>query len=69
MQACQAIIDNKEALRAIGLVALLGAEAWLGKTDKVRASSLLEALYNLVVKRGTEAPAKPSLEDDNGKAL
>lgn len=58
MEACQAILDNKEVLRAGGLVAVLAWEAWLGKTDKVKAASTLELLFTLFSK-------KRSTEDQN----
>ena len=63
MNACQLIVDNKEAVRALGLVAVLGIEAWMGKTDKVKAASILEALYNLIVK------PKPIEETKDGKGI
>lgn len=75
MNACQVILDNKEAMRAAGLVLVLGLEFWLGKTDKVQASSLLELLYNIA--RGPQpkpefefpTPAKPIEEKQDGQSL
>lgn len=54
MDACRVILDNKEFLRASGLLAILLLEFWMGKTDKIQASSILEALLNLFKKRSTE---------------
>lgn len=62
MNACQVLLDNKELVRASGLVAVLALEFWLGKTDKVQASSILELVLNLLMK-------KKSPEDSNGKAV
>lgn len=62
MNACQQLIDNKEALRALGLVAVLAWEAWLGKTDKVQAGSTLELIFNLLKPKSTE-------DGGNGKGV
>lgn len=59
MNVCQQILDNKEAIRALGLVAVLGIEFWMGKTDKIQAGSILELVLNLLMK-------KKSPEDSNG---
>lgn len=62
MNACQVLLDNKELMRASGLLLVLGAEFWLGKTDKIQASSILELVLNLLMK-------KKSPEDTNGKGV
>lgn len=46
--ACQLIVDNKEYLRAAGLLAILAFETWIGKTDKVNAGSTLELVYHIL---------------------
>lgn len=57
---CQVLFQNKELIYAVVGVAYAGLEFWLGKTDKVKAASALEALLNVM---------KKSPEDSNGKAL
>lgn len=54
MNACQQILNNKDVLYGLGLIAYAGLEFWLGKTDKIKAASLVEAGLNLVMKKSPE---------------
>ncbi len=63
MNPCSTILANKELIYGLALVAYAGLEFWLGKTDKVKAASALEALLNVIIK-----PKSPE-DTGNGKAL
>lgn len=62
MNACQTILENKDAIYIVAGLAYAGLEFWLGKTDKVQAASAIEALLGPFVK-----PKSP--EDTNGKSI
>lgn len=46
MNSCQLLLDNKELLYALAAAAYALLEFWLGKTDRIQAGSLLEAIIN-----------------------
>lgn len=45
-EVCKLVVDNKNTLLACGLAIWQSLETWLGKTTKVRAGSVPEAIYN-----------------------
>jgi len=45
-EVCKLVVDNKNVLLACGLAIWQSLETWLGKTTKVRAGSVPEAIYN-----------------------
>lgn len=50
MNACQKILENKDAIYVCAGLAYAALEFWLGKTNKVQAASAVEAALNLFVK-------------------
>lgn len=55
MDACTALLGNRDLIMAGLSVAYVGLEYWLGKTDKVQAASALELILSpLLKKRSTE---------------
>ena len=62
MEACTALLGNRDLIMACLSVAYVGFEFWIGKTDKVQAASALELILSPLLK-------KRSTEDHNGKAL
>lgn len=62
MEACSALLSNRDLIVAGLSVTYVGLEYWLGKTDKVQAASALELILSPLLK-------KRSTEDQNGKAL
>jgi hypothetical protein len=63
MNACQLLVQNKDLIHGVGLLVVLGVEFWMGKTDKVQASSILELALGLLT------PKKSPEDSENGKAL
>lgn len=69
MNPCQILLENQElrnGLIVIGVIGYAIIECWLGKTDKVKAGSLLEAAYNIMVKEKKqefEFPTPPKEEE------
>lgn len=63
MEACSALLNNRDLIMAGLSVAYVGLEYWLGKTDKVQAASALELILSpLLKKRSTE-------DQGNGKGI
>ena len=55
MDACTALLGNRDLIMAGLSVAYVGLEYWLGKTDKVEAASALELILSpFLKKRSTE---------------
>lgn len=55
MEACTALLNNRDLIVAGVSVAYVGLEYWLGKTDKVQAASALELILTpFIKKRSTE---------------
>lgn len=55
MEACTALLGNRDLIMAGLSVAYVGLEYWLGKTDKVEAASALELILSPLLKqRSTE---------------
>lgn len=75
MQACKLLLEDRE-LRTAAIFALWAAyaalEFWFGRTSKVKAGSLPEAIYNVIVKpkpQVFEFPTQPKEENENGKSI
>lgn len=63
MDACQAVLDNQKIIIAVCGVAYMGLEAYMGKSQKFEAGSILEAVYNLFKKK-SQQPQDPEKKDD-----
>lgn len=51
MDACTALLGNRDLIMAGLSVAYVGLEYWLGKTDKVQAASALELILSPFFKK------------------
>lgn len=73
MNACQVVLEHKEIAGLSLTIGILILEAWMGKTDKVRAASILEAIFNVVVKpqpKSFDFPTPPKKEEsEDGKSI
>lgn len=61
--ACQLIVENKDYLRAAGLLVVLAWEMWLGKTDKLNAGSTLELVGHLLMGKQLVPSDQPQQEE------
>lgn len=51
MEACSALLNNRDLIITCLSVAYIGLEFWLGKTDKVQAASALELILSPFLKK------------------
>jgi len=66
-EVCKLVVDNRNILLACALAGWQTLETWLGKTTRVRAGSVPEAIYNgvksLLVKKETTMEKAYDLKD------